>query len=88
MAQDFDNFPVYDELVKDNTQKMSEVWINAMGNFIQNLGEYLSQFGMFVPKVTTAERDSIQQPENGQLIYNTSINKFQGRENGNWVNLI
>jgi len=36
---------------------------------------------------TTAERDALT-PTNGDLIYNTSTNKFQGYENGAWVNLI
>lgn len=36
---------------------------------------------------TTAERDLLI-AENGDLIYNTSTNKFQGYENGAWVDLI
>ena len=40
-----------------------------------------------VPTLTTTERDALT-PGNGDLIYNTSDNKFQGYENGAWVNLI
>lgn len=36
---------------------------------------------------TTAERDLLI-PQNGDLIYNSSTNKFQGYENGSWVNLV
>lgn len=36
---------------------------------------------------TTAERDAIV-AENGDIIYNTTDNKFQGYENGAWANLI
>ena len=36
---------------------------------------------------TTAERDTLA-AQNGDLIYNTTLNKFQGYENGAWVNLI
>jgi 6-phosphogluconolactonase (cycloisomerase 2 family) len=38
-------------------------------------------------KLTTGERDALT-PSNGDIIYNTSLNKFQGYENGAWVNLI
>ena len=36
---------------------------------------------------TTTERDNLI-AENGDIIYNTTTNKFQGYENGSWVNLI
>lgn len=36
---------------------------------------------------TTTERDLLI-PENGDIIYNTTNNKFQGYENGAWANLI
>jgi hypothetical protein len=41
------------------------------------------QFG----SLTTTERDALT-AANGMVIYNTSDNKFQGYENGGWVNLI
>ena len=36
---------------------------------------------------TTVERDALS-AENGDMIYNTTDNKFQGYENGAWANLI
>jgi len=36
---------------------------------------------------TTAQRDLLT-AQNGDLIYNTTTNKFQGYENGSWVNLV
>jgi hypothetical protein len=36
---------------------------------------------------TTIERNALT-PENGDIIYNTTDNKFQGYENGAWANLI
>jgi hypothetical protein len=36
---------------------------------------------------TTAERDLLA-AQNGDMIYNTTLNKFQGYENGAWANLI
>lgn len=36
---------------------------------------------------TTTERNALT-AENGDIIYNTTDNKFQGYENGSWVNLV
>ena len=41
------------------------------------------QFG----SVTTTQRDAFT-AVNGMVIYNSSDNKFQGYENGSWVNLV
>ena len=38
-------------------------------------------------KVTTTQRDALT-ASNGDIIYNTTDNKFQGYENGAWANLI
>lgn len=37
--------------------------------------------------MTTVQRDSLVGVENGDVIYNTSTNKFQGRAAGSWVDL-
>ncbi len=87
MARDLDNFPTYDPVIKDKVY-LSNVWSDFMATFIESLREYLSQNGIFVPRLTTDQRNSLQNVINGQLIYNTSTNKFQGYENGAWVNLI
>lgn len=38
-------------------------------------------------RYTTSERDSIASPQNGDMIYNTEANTFQGYANGTWVDL-
>lgn len=83
-----DQLTYYDPLLKGKQDKMSEVWIAALSSFIDTLNGYITPFGFLVPQLSTERRDSIQSPQNGQLIYNTTLNKFQGYENGSWQNLI
>lgn len=88
MSRNFDNFPTYDPVIKDSSTYLSSIWADAMTTFIQSLQEYLTMNGIFVPRLTTGERDALQNVVNGQMIYNTTLNKFQGYENGAWANLI
>lgn len=70
MANSIDQFNYYDPVVRPNN-KMSEEWISQLSSFIDTLNGYLSDFGMFIPRLTTVQRDSIQSPQEGQMIYNT-----------------
>lgn len=83
-----DQFCYYDPLVRGKDDKMSEVWIAALSSFIDTLNGYITPFGFLTPQLSTDQRNSIQSPVNGQIIYNTTTNKFQGFENGAWANLI
>lgn len=73
MARDFDNFPTYDPLVKDQVY-LSNVWSDFMATFVESLREYLSARGAFIPNVTLEQRDAIQDPQEGQMIYVTDAN--------------
>lgn len=42
---------------------------------------------LLLSRMTTTERDALTALD-GMLIYNTTANKFQGRENGAWVDLV
>lgn len=52
-----------------------------------NLSTVTASSFVQVGGITTAERDNLT-AANGMIIYNTSVNKFQGYENGAWANLI
>ena len=52
-----------------------------------NLSTVTASSFVQVGGITTAERDNLT-AANGMIIYNTSLNKFQGYENGAWANLI
>ena len=73
MSRDFDNFPTYDPLVKDQVY-LSNIWSNFMATFVESLQEYLSAGGVFIPRLTVAQRDAIQNPQEGQMIYVSDAN--------------
>jgi hypothetical protein len=84
MAVDFDQFPLYDPIIKTGTNSLSDIWVGAFSTFIQTLVEYLSQNGIFIPVLTTDQMNKIHNPVNGQVIYNSTMQKFVGREGGVW----
>ncbi len=85
MANDFDEFPLYDHVIKKNQLILSDVWIESLATFYQTLIGYLTQAGIFMPVLTTAQRDDLLSPQNGQMIYNSTIDEFQGYKAGAWV---
>lgn len=86
MTQSFDEFPVYDPLIEYGTNKLSPIWRDFMATFRQNLAGYLTEFGIFLPQLTAEQLDTIRTPQNGQMIYNTTLNTAQYFKNGTWVN--
>jgi hypothetical protein len=73
MARDLDSFPTYDPLVKDQIY-LSNVWSDFLATFIDSLQGYLSQNGIVVPNLTVSQKDSIQNPQEGQMIYVSNAN--------------
>lgn len=73
MARDFDFFPTYDPLVKDKVY-LSNIWSDFIATFVESLRGYLSSNGMFVPRLTLAQRNAIQNPVEGQMIYVSDAN--------------
>ena len=73
MARDFDFFPTYDILVKDK-EYLSNIWSDFMATFVESLREYLSSGGIFIPRLTVAQKALIQNPQEGQMVYVTDAN--------------
>lgn len=73
MSRDFDFFPTYDPVVKDQVY-LSNIWSDFMATFVESLREYLSASGVFVPRLTLSQRGQIQTPQEGQMIYVTDPN--------------
>ena len=73
MARDLDFFPTYDPLVKDQIY-LSNIWSDFMATFVESLREYLSANGIFIPRLTVTQRDQIQNPQEGQMIYVSDAN--------------
>ncbi len=70
MARDFDDFPTYDPVIKDDIY-LSNVWSDFIATFVETLQEYLTSDGIVVPNLLTSQRDVIQNPQEGQMIYVT-----------------
>jgi hypothetical protein len=87
MANDFDLPPVYDPVTKLKPDYLSAVWSNYLATFVDTLKDYLSQYGVLLPEITTAQRDSIQSPRNGQTIYNvtTDTAEYYQVSSGTWI---
>lgn len=63
-------------------QSPSDIYISAVGKV-----KIITRSPMQMATMTTAQRDALTNVENGDVIYNTSTNKFQGRAAGVWVDL-
>lgn len=87
MSNNIDDLPLYDPLTSKG-DTLSDIWLTSMASFVQTLQGYLTGGGILVPQLTNRQRDELRDVQNGQLIYNISLGKFQGYEAGAWVNLV
>jgi hypothetical protein len=85
MATDFDQFPLYDPIVKKGSQNLSDIWVGSISTFYMNLIGYLTAGGILMPQVTTEQRDALQNVKNGQMIYNTTLGTAQYFKAGVWT---
>lgn len=84
MTANIDNAPIYDPITK-NGDSLSDQWVSWISSFVDTLNSYLTQNGIFMPQLTTVQRDSIKNAVNGQMIYNTTIGSAQYFKAGVWT---
>jgi len=71
----------------------SQIGINATGNnpdpsaMLDVAADGATKGGLLIPRMTTAERNSIASPAQSLLIYNTTTKCFEFYENGMWQTL-
>lgn len=85
MSIDIDFPPIYDNITKEPSLPMSDIYRDWMATFVQTLTTYLTSGGIFLPQLTTAQRNALQNPINGQMIYNTTIGSAQYFKAGTWT---
>lgn len=90
MATDFDLLPFYDPILKNRPDLISDIWMGAFSRMNDTLVSFMGQFGFFIPNLTTSQRDEIQDPVNGQLIYNTTDDapQFYQSSSSSWRTIL
>lgn len=84
MAVSFNQPPINDPFVNKNNGKLTGISSSWLSTFFETLVQYLSETGIFLPVLTTAQRDDIQTPKNGQMIYNSTAAAPQIYQGGVW----
>lgn len=77
MSIDLDLLPLYDPILKNKPDLLSDVWVGSLSTMMDTLISFMGQYGFFVPNLTTAQRNDIISPQLGQLIYNTTTNSLE-----------
>jgi hypothetical protein len=85
MINDFDQFPVNDPIIKHGTDLLSGIWQDFIATFYMNIIQYLTSGGILVPQITQAQINTLQNVQNGQMVYNTTINAPQIYQAGAWM---
>lgn len=86
MATNFDYPPLYDPLTKKG-DFLADEFLSWFSTFMDTLTAYLTEGGIFLPQITTTQRDALQNTQNGQMIYNTTLNSAQYFKNGTWTSI-
>jgi hypothetical protein len=83
LARSFDQPPIYDPITK-NGDMPSDIMQSWLSNFYETLVSYLTSTGIFIPRINTFQRNSINTPQNGMIIYNIDLDAPQIYQSGVW----
>jgi len=86
MAISFDTPPLYDPIV-DRNGKLKDTWQSWFATFYITIISYLTENGVQLPTLSTAERDKILNATNGLMIFNSTILEPQIYIGGTWRNI-
>ncbi len=67
--------------IEDCYTELSRI-IEEQDRRINDLINYVELFT--TPEYTTVQRDALSDPQNGQVIYNSTTNRIEIRQNGAW----
>ena len=62
---------------------------DALGRYVEEMDTRFRDLlnwieSLTVPEYTTAQRDALDDPQNGQMIYNSTTTRFEIRQAGGW----
>jgi hypothetical protein len=79
MSADIDLPLLYDPIAKEVKGKLywADLQRDWLATFVQTVISYLGSSGINLPQLTTAQRNALVSPQNGQLIYNTTLDTAQ-----------
>ena len=65
-------------------------WKLALRKYIEDTDQRFDDLynwikSLTLPEYTEAEKDALASPQNGQMIYNSTNNRIEIRQNGAWV---
>jgi hypothetical protein len=87
MSADFDTPPIYDPVTRESKDYLSDIWLNWISVLVETLTSYLTQGGIILPSLTTIQRNTLKQVQNGQMIYNTTTDRAEYYQisSGTWL---
>lgn len=76
--------PIYVPMHGAQTDNLHASWLNYFESLTQQLNQTLTPTGTLAPAVTQTEANGAAAQSQQKIIYNSTINTFQGNINGTW----
>lgn len=76
--------PIYVPLHSQQKDDLHSSWMNYFESINQQLNQSLTKHGNVMPAITDAEAAQVASISNQKVIYNDTLNAYQGNINGIW----